>query len=106
MRRFREERRLTQQELARAAQYAQSTISGIERGSTKASRSLVERVAKALDVPEWRFFLDKATAKEIRELPDELRELSRLAKSADPASWSGIGAGLPSHSTNLWTPAS
>ena len=84
MRRLREERDLTQQELAQAARCAQSTISGIERGTTKASRSLIERVAKAFDVPEWRIFLDRITAAELREFPEELRELARLARSPDP----------------------
>jgi len=85
LRRFRKEKSLTQQELARAAHCAQSTISGIEQGKTKASRALIERVAKVFGVPEWRFFLDTITTKELHELPGELRELALLVKSRDPA---------------------
>lgn len=84
VRRFREEKGWSQQELAQAAQCRQSTISGVEGGGARASRTLLGRIATALDVPEWRIFLDKVTAREMRELPEELRELAHLAKSPDP----------------------
>jgi transcriptional regulator with XRE-family HTH domain len=85
VRRLRQERHLTQQELAQAARCAQSTISGIERGTTKAGRSLIERVAKVFDVPEWRIFLDRITAAELREFPETLRKVAGLAGSPDSA---------------------
>ncbi len=50
-------KRMTQQELAGELELSASQLSNIERGVKEATPELLEKMAKALDVPREEFFL-------------------------------------------------
>lgn len=54
VRAYRARRRLSQEKLAELSESHQSYISAIESAANAASVDVIERVAKALDVPVWK----------------------------------------------------
>ncbi|MCD6283058.1 helix-turn-helix transcriptional regulator [bacterium] len=54
IRHFREERRLSQEDLAGACDVHRTYLSGLERGLRNPTIEVLSRIARALDVPLWK----------------------------------------------------
>lgn len=85
LRAFRQERKLTQEQIAEAIERTPEAISNIERGQSLPSLDTLERLAKALDVPLAEFF-DKdetSTNRQRIELESRLRVLAQTMSDED-----------------------
>lgn len=94
IKKLREERGLSQNELAKKAEIGNGTIGDIERGARTGKKSTLDKIAKALNLTkEERIKLDNAfMGREINILQDERvaqlnkRELSQYEKAMNEAS--------------------
>lgn len=70
----RQQRNLTQPELARRAGISPSYLSVLEKGKRDPSFSMIEKIARALDVPLSLLIFVATDASEIQGLPTEVAE--------------------------------
>lgn len=70
----RQQRNLTQPELARRAGISPSYLSVLEKGKRDPSFSMIEKIARALDVPLSLLIFVATDASEIQGLPTEVTE--------------------------------
>ena len=58
LRKYRKERRISQEELADEAGLHRTYISGVERGVRNPSVLVLEKIAKPLKIPVWKLLYD------------------------------------------------
>ena len=58
LRKYRKERRISQEELADEAGLHRTYISGVERGVRNPSVLVLEKIAKPLNIPVWKLLYD------------------------------------------------
>ena len=79
---LREAQGLSQEELAERADICTTWMREIEHDCANVARDIVERIAKALDVPVWMLYALQAEPETVRDELDRVQKLLRPAKEA------------------------